>query len=147
MLCLGERSVACGLVDRCRAQVWDDMSMINVDFSVVCPMFNVQEINRMEVKYLQFLNWNGGRPHSPCSALFCSALHCLPWGWVNGAGSARACFLHTARVFIAVTVLGDQYARYYFRLRDLYEGAASRRRGLDIGGEKGRRTDGMMNDK
>jgi hypothetical protein len=49
------------------SQVWDDMSMINVDFSVVCPMFHVREINKMELKYLTYLDYNGKRALAGCT--------------------------------------------------------------------------------
>lgn len=41
------------------SKVWDDLSMINVDFSVVCPMFTIHQINDMEIKWLEFLDWEG----------------------------------------------------------------------------------------
>lgn len=34
-------------------QVWHDISYWNSDFSSICPMFHVRNINRMERAYLQ----------------------------------------------------------------------------------------------
>ena len=40
------------------AQVWHDISYWNSDFSSICPMFTVRNINRMERAYLTLLQYN-----------------------------------------------------------------------------------------
>ena len=40
------------------SKVWHDVSYWNSDFSTICPMFTVANINRMERAYLQLLDYN-----------------------------------------------------------------------------------------
>uniref|UniRef100_A0A7S2MMN2 Cyclin N-terminal domain-containing protein n=1 Tax=Haptolina brevifila TaxID=156173 RepID=A0A7S2MMN2_9EUKA len=40
------------------SKVWHDISYWNSDFSSICPMFSVRNINRMEKAYLQLLQYN-----------------------------------------------------------------------------------------
>ena len=40
------------------SKVWHDISYWNSDFSTICPMFNLQNINRMERAILQLLQYN-----------------------------------------------------------------------------------------
>ena len=40
------------------SKVWHDISYWNSDFSSICPMFTVRNINRMERSYLQLLQYN-----------------------------------------------------------------------------------------
>lgn len=40
------------------SKVWDDLSMINEDFTVVCPMFSLADINRLEINFLQILKYH-----------------------------------------------------------------------------------------
>jgi len=40
------------------SKVWHDISYWNSDFSSICPMFHVRNINRMERAYLQLLQYN-----------------------------------------------------------------------------------------
>ena len=39
-------------------QVWDDRSLHNIDFSVLCPMFTLREINHLEKKFLELLDYD-----------------------------------------------------------------------------------------
>jgi hypothetical protein len=38
------------------AQVWDDRSLHNADFSLFCPMFTLAEINHLERKFLELID-------------------------------------------------------------------------------------------
>lgn len=40
------------------SKVWDDLSMINKDFTIVCPMFTLEEINTLEIRYLELLQYH-----------------------------------------------------------------------------------------
>ncbi|CAM9853826.1 unnamed protein product, partial [Choristocarpus tenellus] len=40
------------------SKVWDDLSMWNADFSVVCPSFRLNRINELEVAVLEALRYN-----------------------------------------------------------------------------------------
>ncbi|CAM9972687.1 unnamed protein product [Discosporangium mesarthrocarpum] len=40
------------------SKVWDDLSMWNGDFSVVCPSFTLVRINQLEVAVLEALKYN-----------------------------------------------------------------------------------------
>ena len=40
------------------SKVWHDISYWNSDFSSICPMFNLRNVNRMERAYLQLLQYN-----------------------------------------------------------------------------------------
>lgn len=40
------------------SKVWDDLSMWNADFSQVCPEFNLQRINELELALLEFLHYS-----------------------------------------------------------------------------------------
>jgi len=40
------------------SKVWDDLSMWNVDFSQVCPSFNLRRINELELAVLEFLEYS-----------------------------------------------------------------------------------------
>ena len=39
-------------------QVWDDRSLHNVDFSMFCPMFTLKEINHLEKKFLELIEYD-----------------------------------------------------------------------------------------
>ena len=37
------------------AQVWDDRSLLNVDFSVICSAYTLKDINTLEKKFLELI--------------------------------------------------------------------------------------------
>ena len=39
-------------------KVWDDRSLHNVDFSFFCPMFTLKEINFLEKKFLELIDYD-----------------------------------------------------------------------------------------
>lgn len=39
-------------------KVWDDRSLHNVDFSTFCPMFTLKEINHLESKFLELIDYD-----------------------------------------------------------------------------------------
>ena len=39
-------------------KVWDDRSLHNIDFSVFCPMFTLKEINHLEKKFLELIDYD-----------------------------------------------------------------------------------------
>ena len=39
-------------------KVWDDRSLHNVDFSFFCPMFTLKEINHLEKKFLELIDYD-----------------------------------------------------------------------------------------
>ena len=39
-------------------KVWDDRSLHNVDFSIFCPMFTLKEINFLEKKFLELIDFD-----------------------------------------------------------------------------------------
>jgi len=39
-------------------KVWDDRSLHNVDFSIFCPMFTLKEINFLETKFLELIDYD-----------------------------------------------------------------------------------------
>lgn len=39
-------------------KVWDDRSLHNIDFSVFCPMFTLKEINHLERKFLELIDYD-----------------------------------------------------------------------------------------
>jgi len=39
-------------------KVWDDRSLHNVDFSMFCPMFTLKEINHLEKKFLELIEYD-----------------------------------------------------------------------------------------
>jgi len=39
-------------------KVWDDQSLLNVDFSVICNAYTVQDINKLEKKFLELIEYN-----------------------------------------------------------------------------------------
>merc|ERR1719198_2902957 len=39
-------------------KVWDDRSLHNVDFSMFCPMFTLKEINHLERKFLELIEYD-----------------------------------------------------------------------------------------
>ena len=39
-------------------KVWDDRSLHNIDFSVFCPMFTLKEINFLEKKFLELIDYD-----------------------------------------------------------------------------------------
>jgi len=39
-------------------KVWDDRSLHNVDFSTFCPMFTLKEINHLEKKFLELIDYD-----------------------------------------------------------------------------------------
>jgi len=41
-------------------KVWDDKSLQNSHFSLICPMFTTQEINKLEKKFLELLDFDVG---------------------------------------------------------------------------------------
>ena len=38
--------------------MWDDRSLHNVDFSMFCPMFTLKEINHLEKKFLELIEYD-----------------------------------------------------------------------------------------
>merc|ERR1719446_780099 len=49
-------------------KVWDDRSLHNIDFSVLCPMFTLREIHHLEKKFLELLDYDV----SICTSLYAS---------------------------------------------------------------------------
>merc|ERR1719487_582900 len=39
-------------------KVWDDQSLLNVDFSVICNAYTLQDINKLEKKFLELIEYN-----------------------------------------------------------------------------------------
>lgn len=39
-------------------KVWDDQSLLNIDFSVICKAYTLQEINHLEKKFLELIEYN-----------------------------------------------------------------------------------------
>jgi len=39
-------------------KVWDDQSLLNIDFSVICSAYSLQDINQLEKKFLQLIEYN-----------------------------------------------------------------------------------------
>eukprot|EP00965_Chrysotila_dentata_P262414 6214563-Pleurochrysis_carterae.AAC.2 len=39
-------------------QVWDDRSLLNVDFTIICTTYTVRDINMIEKKFLELLGYN-----------------------------------------------------------------------------------------
>jgi len=39
-------------------KVWDDKSLLNVDFSVICSAYTLKDINNLEKKFLELLEYN-----------------------------------------------------------------------------------------
>ena len=39
-------------------QVWEDKRYMNVDFTVLCPALTLQQLNYIEVQFLQLLDYN-----------------------------------------------------------------------------------------
>ena len=39
-------------------QVWDDKSLLNVDFSTICPAYSVKDINNLEKQFLEMIQYN-----------------------------------------------------------------------------------------
>ena len=37
------------------AQVWDDKSLLNVDFSVICSAYTLKDINTLEKQFLELI--------------------------------------------------------------------------------------------
>eukprot|EP00743_Colponemidia_sp_Colp-15_P006233 GILK01006705.1.p1 GENE.GILK01006705.1~~GILK01006705.1.p1 ORF type:complete len:328 (+),score=22.11 GILK01006705.1:43-984(+) len=46
------------------SKVWDDLSMVNVDFSIICPSFTLVRINELERAFLNALSFNVSIPSS-----------------------------------------------------------------------------------
>lgn len=49
-------------------KVWDDRSLHNVDFSFFCPMFTLKEINHLEKKFLELIDYDVSVSSSLCAA-------------------------------------------------------------------------------
>lgn len=39
-------------------KVWDDQSLLNIDFSVICDAYTLQDINQLEKQFLELLEFN-----------------------------------------------------------------------------------------
>ena len=39
-------------------KVWDDKSLLNVDFSLICSNYSLQDINQLEKKFLEMIQYN-----------------------------------------------------------------------------------------
>lgn len=39
-------------------KVWDDQSLLNIDFSVICSAYTLQDINQLEKKFLELIDYN-----------------------------------------------------------------------------------------
>lgn len=39
-------------------QVWDDKSLLNVDFSLICSAYSLKDINMLEKQFLELLQYN-----------------------------------------------------------------------------------------
>jgi len=39
-------------------KVWDDKSLLNVDFSTICPSYSVKDINNLEKQFLELIQYN-----------------------------------------------------------------------------------------
>ena len=46
------------------SKVWDDLSMWNVDFSMICPAYDLKRINHLEVVFLEAFQYNVRVPAS-----------------------------------------------------------------------------------
>ena len=61
-------------------KVWDDRSLHNADFSVLCPMFSLREINHLEKTFLELINYEvcGSTAHGalPTPCTFHREAHC-----------------------------------------------------------------------
>ena len=40
------------------AQVWDDKSLLNVDFSLICSNYSLKDINQLEKQFLELIQYN-----------------------------------------------------------------------------------------
>ena len=40
-------------------KVWDDKSLLNVDFSLICSAYSLSDINQLEKQFLTLLDFNG----------------------------------------------------------------------------------------
>jgi len=59
------------------SKVWHDVSYWNSDFSSICPMFNLRNINRMELAYLKLLEYNTIISSSQYAQYYFSLRHAL----------------------------------------------------------------------
>jgi hypothetical protein len=82
-------------------KVWDDTPLINADFSILYPALNVKEINFLERKFLDLLEFKVGLCRS------------------GAAVCAHSCRSH--RSLWQLTVSPSLYAQYYFELRSICE--------------------------
>ena len=39
-------------------KVWDDKSLLNVDFSLICSAYSLKDINQLEKEFLELLQYN-----------------------------------------------------------------------------------------
>ena len=39
-------------------KVWDDKSLLNVDFSLICSNYSLKDINQLEKGFLEMLQYN-----------------------------------------------------------------------------------------
>jgi len=39
-------------------KVWDDQSLLNIDFSIICSAYTVQDINQLEKQFLKLIDFN-----------------------------------------------------------------------------------------
>ena len=54
------------------SRLWDDRSLHNVDFSMFCPMFTLKEINHLEKKFLELIEYDvsvSPAPYTPYTPL------------------------------------------------------------------------------
>ena len=59
------------------SKVWHDVSYWNSDFSSICPMFTLRNINRMELAYLKLLEYNTIISSSQYAQYYFSLRHAL----------------------------------------------------------------------
>jgi len=59
------------------SKVWHDVSYWNSDFSSICPMFTLRNINRMELAYLKLLEYNTIISSSQYATYYFSLRHAL----------------------------------------------------------------------
>ena len=91
-------------------KVWDDRSLHNVDFSFFCPMFTLKEINHLEKKFLELIDYDVSVSSSLCAAPRRAAQ------FSDAPRNSSAQFFSRAA---APRPLDCSYASYYFQLRTL----------------------------
>lgn len=60
--------------------MWDDRSLHNVDFSMFCPMFTLKEINHLEKKFLELIEYDVSVSKPLIPYILCITCYSLtPW--------------------------------------------------------------------